>query len=122
MKQCKYCHAEQPEEAFEVCAVVKGKVYRRLKCQKCKRKATNQRRSRLREWLNDYKRAVVCEPCGFADYRALEFHHREKAVKDFNVADMIRSYLSVRAIRAEIAKCEVLCANCHRIEHYGELK
>jgi hypothetical protein len=122
MKRCKYCQVELPEEAFEICAVAKGKVYRRLKCQKCKRKTTNQRRSRLREWLDDYKRALACERCGFSDYRALQFHHSEKGIKDSNVADMIRSCLSVRAIRAEIAKCAVLCANCHQIEHYGELK
>jgi hypothetical protein len=120
MKVCKYCQTERPDEAFEVCAVIKGKTYRRLKCQKCKRATTNQRRSRLRLWLDEYKKTLVCERCGFSDYRALEFHHRTRDEKTFNVADMIRSCLSVRTIRREIDKCSVLCANCHRIEHYDE--
>jgi hypothetical protein len=122
MKLCKYCQTKQPDEAFEVCAVVKGKTYRRLKCQRCKRATTNLRRGRLRAWLDEYKKDLSCERCGFADFRALEFHHPERDHKTFNVADMIRSCLSVRAILMEIHKCQVLCANCHRIEHYDENK
>lgn len=120
MKVCKYCQMEQPEETFEICAVIRGKIYRRLKCQKCKRATTNVRRGKLRAWLDEYKKGLVCERCGFADFRALEFHHREKAQKSSNVADMIRSCLSVRAILREIEKCGVLCSNCHQIEHYEE--
>src|SRR5438552_15459691 len=33
---CKYCQTEQPGEAFEVCRIVGTKVYRRLKCKRCK--------------------------------------------------------------------------------------
>lgn len=120
LKTCKYCHTEQPDEAFEVCKIAGGKVYRRLKCQKCKRATTNRRRSRLRSWLDDYKKTLSCGRCGFADFRALEFHHERTGIKDFNVADMIRSGRSVKAMLAEIGKCVVLCSNCHQIEHYKE--
>lgn len=60
LKTCKYCHTEQPDEAFEVCKIVAGKVYRRLKCQRCKRATTNRRRSQLRSWLYDYKKTLSC--------------------------------------------------------------
>jgi predicted HNH restriction endonuclease len=119
---CKYCKVEQPEEAFEICRVVKGKVYRRLRCQRCKRQKTNERRAALRQWLDDYKKTLKCGQCGFADYRALEFHHPGQREKDFNVADMIRSGLSRKAIVTEIAKCITLCSNCHQIAHYDERK
>jgi hypothetical protein len=118
MKICKYCHLEQPEEAFEVCRVINGKIYRRLKCQKCKRAGMYIRRSNLRKWLDEYKQELVCERCGFADYRALEFHHKNHNDKHYNVADMIRSGLSILTIKREIGKCIVLCSNCHQIEHY----
>lgn len=120
MKVCKYCRQERPDDAFEVCRVLGGKVYRRLRCQKCKRTCTNQRRTRLRSWLSEYKQTLTCVRCGFSDYRALEFHHPEHDDKDFNVADMIRSGLSAESIRREIEKCIVLCSNCHQIEHYDQ--
>jgi hypothetical protein len=122
VRTCKYCHTEQPDEAFEVCRVVKDKAYRRLRCRRCKRARTNERRAFLRSWLDEYKKALQCGRCGFADYRALEFHHPAGQEKDFNVADMIRSGLSRRAILQEIARCIVLCSNCHQIEHYNDQK
>jgi hypothetical protein len=73
-------------------------------------------------WLDEYKKTLRCERCGFADYRALEFHHDGSREKDFNVADMIHSGLSRAAIMREIDKCIVLCSNCHQITHYGERK
>jgi hypothetical protein len=63
---------------------------------------------------------LVCGRCGFADFRALEFHHRQRGEKDSNVSDMVRGAMSLENIRQEISKCIVLCANCHRIEHYEE--
>jgi hypothetical protein len=122
VKTCKYCRTEQADEAFEVCAVVKGKTYRRLRCRRCKRAKTNERRTSLRLWLDEYKKTLRCDRCRFADYRALEFHHPEGQEKDANVADMIRSGLSRVAILREIGKCLVLCSNCHQIEHDDERK
>ncbi len=120
MPVCKYCNTERPADAFEVCRMVKGKTYRRLRCQRCKRVKTNERRAALRLWLTEYKRALRCSTCGFADYRALEFHHPDGQDKDFNVGDMIRCGYSRETMLHEIAKCIVLCSNCHQIEHYDE--
>ena len=71
MKICKYCNTVKPEESFEVCNIVAGKIYRRLKCQKCKWADKTARRNKLRKWLDDYKKGLTCERCGFADFRAL---------------------------------------------------
>lgn len=120
MKVCRYCHERQPEEAFDICRVVKGKIYRRLKCKNCKRIYNNQRRAKLRDWIISYKKTLVCERCGFSDFRALQFHHKGDDEKASNVADMAE--FSVESVRREIDKCIVLCSNCHRIEHYKERK
>lgn len=92
----------------------------RQQCQKCKRARTSKRKAALRMWLADYKRTLQCMTCGFADSRALTFHHEHREEKDFNVADMLSRGHALTSIRREISKCIVLCANCHRIEHADE--
>lgn len=55
-----------------------------------------------------------CVDCGFTDIRALQFDH-VRGKKLGNISKMIRQGTSDALLRAEIAKCEVRCANCHMI-------
>jgi hypothetical protein len=120
MMTCRYCLVRQPEEEFEVCRIYKGKAYRRRKCKQCKHATQMRRRARLRTWLDEYKKGHHCVRCGFGDFRALEFHHPDRGDKENNVAEMVGEGWSVAAIQREIAKCVILCANCHLILHYEE--
>jgi hypothetical protein len=52
-----------------------------------------------------------CVDCGEADPLVLEFDHL--GGKSFNIAKGLRTH-SWQAVLDEIAKCEVVCANCHR--------
>ncbi len=56
-----------------------------------------------------------CDRCGgrFPPI-VMDFHHRDPATKEFDVSRAGRSYAK---LAAEVAKCDVLCANCHRMEH-----
>lgn len=54
-----------------------------------------------------------CVDCGNTDIRVLEFDHLDN--KDENVSDMLRAEVNVEKIKDEILKCDVVCANCHRI-------
>jgi|SRR3712207_5953769 len=77
------------------------------------------RRRNLVQWFAEYKSTLFCVRCGENHPACLEFHHLEgKTGKWDEVSDMVRRLLSKERILAEIAKCEVLCANCHRKEHY----
>lgn len=44
-----------------------------------------------------------------------DFHHINREEKDKNISTLIN--LSLDAFWEEINKCELLCANCHRMEH-----
>ncbi len=64
--------------------------------------------------------SMACQNCGFRDHpAALEFHHRDPSQKRFNLANAFQSpsQFSWDEILAEIAKCDLICSNCHRIEH-----
>jgi hypothetical protein len=58
-----------------------------------------------------------CIRCGEADPPCLDFHHLRD--KDSVVAGLACAGWSVERVRREIAKCVVLCANCHRKFHAG---
>jgi hypothetical protein len=67
-----------------------------------------------REYAYQYLSNHHCIQCGEGDVRVLEFHHRDRNEKDMDVGYMISAGYSVQRIQAEINKCDVLCANCHR--------
>lgn len=72
-----------------------------------------QRRVEFREWVDALKLERGCADCGYAEAAcALDFDH-VRGEKKFNIGQAI---LRARAvIEAEIAKCDVVCAICHRI-------
>jgi hypothetical protein len=61
---------------------------------------------------------TLCVDCGNTDSRVLDFHHLRDKIKA--VAVMRTAGWSKKRILAEIKKCIVLCANCHRIRHWKE--
>lgn len=70
-----------------------------------------------KRWFIDYKFTLKCEKCGFSHPAALDFHHRDPKTKLFDISLTKITQSNQEKIFAEIAKCDVLCANCHRIEH-----
>jgi hypothetical protein len=81
----------------------------------------SQRRKEFKEWYNNYKSTLKCSKCGFSHPAALDFHHRDSSKKEFTLASAKISVSRERFLK-EIEKCDVLCANCHRIHHYEENK
>ena len=60
------------------------------------------------------KSLFECVDCGEDNTIVLEFDH-VRGVKKSNVSDMANQSYSFKTIQKEIDKCEVRCANCHRI-------
>jgi hypothetical protein len=54
-----------------------------------------------------------CSLCGYARHpAALQFHHLDPGAKSFGLG--VRGLTrSIEKLRAEAAKCVLLCANCH---------
>lgn len=60
-----------------------------------------------------------CMVCGEKDPSCLVYHHLGPDCKDACVSDAISNGRGPMAIEAEMAKCVVLCSNCHRKYHAG---
>jgi hypothetical protein len=71
-------------------------------------------------WYKHYKTTISCIRCGENDPACLHFHHRNKADKKSNIASYVFAASSLEKFIAELHKCDVLCANCHAIEHWQE--
>ncbi|MGQ4660435.1 hypothetical protein [Lysobacter sp. F6437] len=63
-----------------------------------------------------------CTACGYKrNFAALTWHHRDPAAKAFALDVRAMSNRSETEIRAEVAKCVLLCANCHAEVHFPSL-
>lgn len=74
------------------------------------RQARDQER---RAWLHTQKLGP-CADCGQSfPPVAMDFDHKPGEIKSFQVGDSMSR--SKETLLAEIAKCELVCANCHRV-------
>src|SRR5574343_385892 len=60
----------------------------------------------------------ACESCGLVDIPDVyDFHHKKPQEKEFAIAAKgLTSFTD--EVKRELDKCSLLCANCHRREHY----
>jgi hypothetical protein len=123
-KVCCTCKELKPLGAFNLLRSAKdGRQYSCRECNKAyhyanwdRHMAQIRRRKKRQVALNrafvaEYLRSHPCVDCGETDIVVLEFDHLRDKLG--NISAMVRAS-NVARIEAEIAKCEVVCANCHR--------
>jgi hypothetical protein len=76
------------------------------------------RRMGIREahfkYIGSYLQSNPCVDCGEKDVLVLEFDHKDRHYKNFNVSYLIMKCESHKILAEEVEKCDVRCANCHR--------
>lgn len=109
---CAVCRQNQPDSEFYR---VRDTNQLYSCCKTCANRQSVERQQRLKRQAVEYK-GGCCERCGYNRYLGcLEFHHKDPALKDFNLA-YSRS-TAFEKVKAELDQCVLLCANCHREEH-----
>ncbi len=106
--RCKYCQAELGRLHYQ-----KDKQTYKDRSRVRKNRVLIENKTRLRIYLSNHP----CVDCGETDIRLLEFDH-VRGQKDGEISDLFRQGFSWSIIEAEIAKCEIRCANCHRIKTF----
>lgn len=70
------------------------------------------------DYIRAYKEYHQCSKCGEGRAVCLDLHHIDPITKKFTLSDAYAR--SIKSIDAEMAKCIVVCANCHRLIHAGQ--
>lgn len=82
-----------------------------------RKKPPHTSREHMRNVVRAYLETHPCKRCGFDDPRALQFHHRDPTTKSDEIGRLVNNGGPLHKIMSEIAKCDVLCSNCHDIHH-----
>lgn len=95
-------------------AKAQSDYYRRTKHQQLNYKYDRQanKREEARHFVFTYLSTRQCVDCGETDPYVLTFDH-VRGSKKMNISQMVNQGYSLKAIRHEIDKCEIRCANCH---------
>lgn len=109
--QCKGCYVEKRRKIWKQHYYKYGSQYRERAVLRKRKLKDN-----LRKQLHNYLLGKSCIKCGFSDPRALEFDHIDPISKSFGIARAITNTVSWVNILTEIGKCQILCANCHKIK------
>jgi protein-arginine kinase activator protein McsA len=129
MKTCTKCNQQKSLDQFG--NLKKSKDGYNTICKKCMRLYYNNhynnnpirkkqirkndqiRKDKFKLFKRKYFETHFCVDCDANDFRILDFDHLGD--KEFNISDGIMRGYAFSRILKEIEKCEVVCANCHRI-------
>ena len=132
MKVCSRCGGDpKPDVDFGIKRKTKsGEVRRQPYCKKCNReyckehyrrnkayylKKSKRHRAQVAKIVNKIKADAGCSICKKEfDPVVLDFDHRPGTTKITNVSTLLVEGRGLKAVMAEIKKCDVICANCHR--------
>lgn len=138
LRLCTLCDTPRPLSEFNKSRTRSEKL--RAHCKSCersaatdfykknpepyKRRAYAARRKMTKQNMEiaaQIKRDSGCVSCGEKTVCTLDFHHviGSSSVKKGGMPVGRAANYSVKKFRAELAKCVVLCANCHRKVHAG---
>jgi hypothetical protein len=128
---CSTCKIEKPIEEFVknkykssgfswYCKLCKSAIDKEYYKTHIKRQEqTKIRRDKVRKFnktiIKSYLQFHNCVMCNNTDIRVLEFHHRNPKEKEYCISMML-THNSDNLLR-ELNKCDIVCANCHRIIH-----
>ena len=85
------------------------------KCKVCRRIRREEIATIVKKWKDRR-----CVHCGVKYHHAARQCDHVREEKIFNIADAARLQKSDEEILQELAKCDVVCANCHSMKSYTE--
>ena len=132
MKVCSKCKEEK--DLSEFYDHPKGAYDKRPDCKSCTktsnrlwreqnpRKKVHRKKAeskRVIEWVTSKYDNTPCLDCGGVfPWCSMDFDHRPNEIKEFSIGQQgfqIATPHRIATVEKEIAKCDLVCSNCHRI-------
>jgi hypothetical protein len=127
-RRCSACGENKPLNQFKIKSVYADRTIYQAYCIPCQREyrrrhyhsqkeqyyLRNRERERRIVEMAEEAKARPCADCGvqYPPWK-MDFDH-VSGTKVMGISQLVRLKKSIRLLRAAIAKCEVVCANCHR--------
>jgi hypothetical protein len=126
-REPEYWHKEQrrPDGFTQWCRICMNKKHAEYMHEnKDKNRAYAMQHSRsLAQEVRDLKERSGCADCkSILPHYMLDFDHLDAESKEMSISRMINMRVSRERLYAEIEKCEVVCANCHRARTWDRLE
>lgn len=85
-------------------------------------RASNRKRYALKKAFVHWLKELPCFDCGnnWLPF-VIDFDHRPGEVKRFNIANSLQNH-SWETLFEEMRKCDLVCANCHRIRTWKKVQ
>lgn len=132
-RECNICHLTKPTSMFHKKGA--GFAYRCKECQSVyfktyyKRHIVNERqrlstrnklyRIKIRQLAHESKLNKPCADCGIIyNPVCMDYDHRPGTIKCFQISCVAHNWTSIKQLHDEIAKCDIVCANCHRMRTF----
>ncbi len=120
---CSKCKKSWPQTEF---TKAKSKRGFGAYCKQCRReydtnktKSGQRKQSYFKQIISFYKSDLGCCRCSESHSCCLEFHHKDSSDKTTEVSSLTGSKQNLVKISKEVAKCVILCSNCHKKLHAG---
>lgn len=121
---CTTCNIDKDKILFlknkqtcKQCKSIYNKTYYSNNRQKCLDKAKRNNKiyfERNRKLVYEYLLEHPCVDCGEANPVKLDFDHTRDKLEI--ISKLVRNGIKLEKLKQEIAKCQVRCANCHRLK------
>lgn len=138
IKRCAVCQQDKKTDRFNKNKSRKDGL--NTVCRECSRARSkqyyNENKKKHKLVVTERKKAVIaknkkrlllikqegCSYCDESEPCCMDFHHTKPSIKHKSVSTMVNEGCSWQRIEQEIAKCVMLCANCHRKVHNGIIR
>lgn len=129
MKVCSRCRKAKPLSEFGI-KRRRNQVERQSYCRECNKESCKEHyqghkkeykeksqhyRKKMREFVRNLKTIKGCSVCKKEfDPKALDFVHRDGTDKIAGISEIVSDGRSLKLLKAELRKCDVICSNCRR--------